>query len=100
MCIRDRYYDALRQDMAERHPKASPYVLDHVLSLEAMLDIAILSGFSFGSGAKANLVAEKRASRRLGWTTRSMAQRGAHPSDKGFPSNIRASTVAAVFGLH
>ena len=53
------YYDTLRQDMAERHPKASPYVLDHILSLEAMLDIAILSGFSFGSGAKANLVAEK-----------------------------------------
>ena len=53
------YYDALRQDMAERHPKASPYVLDHILSLEAMLDIAILSGFSFGSGPKANLVAEK-----------------------------------------
>ena len=55
----EEYYDALRQDMGKRHPKASPYVLDHILSLEAMLDIAILSGFSFGSGSKANLVAEK-----------------------------------------
>ena len=31
----EEYYDALRRDMAERHPKASPYVLDHILSLEA-----------------------------------------------------------------
>ena len=34
--------------MARRHPKASTFVLDHLLSLEALLDLAILSGFSFG----------------------------------------------------
>eukprot|EP00969_Alexandrium_andersonii_P277782 12278635-Alexandrium_andersonii.AAC.1 len=34
--------------MAARHPKVCPHVLDHVLSLEAFLDVSILSGFSFG----------------------------------------------------
>eukprot|EP00969_Alexandrium_andersonii_P307685 13601046-Alexandrium_andersonii.AAC.1 len=34
--------------MAARHPKACPHVLDHLLSLEAFLDVSILSGFSFG----------------------------------------------------
>ena len=31
----ERYYEALRQDLGARHPKASPFVLDHLLSLEA-----------------------------------------------------------------
>eukprot|EP00969_Alexandrium_andersonii_P251134 11099907-Alexandrium_andersonii.AAC.1 len=34
--------------MAERQPKACPHVLDHLHSLEAFLDVSILSGFSFG----------------------------------------------------
>ena len=42
--------------MAHRHPKAGKHVLDHFLSLEAMLDISILTGFSFGI-AKAHLLA-------------------------------------------
>ena len=45
----EEYYDALRKDMKERHPKASPFVLDQAISVEALLDVAILSGFSLGS---------------------------------------------------
>ena len=44
----EEYYEALRQDLDQRFPKASRFVLDHLISLEALLDIAILSGFSFG----------------------------------------------------
>ena len=44
--------------MGERHPKASRFILDHVVSLEAMLDLSILSGFSFGI-EKAKLFQEK-----------------------------------------
>ena len=44
----EEYYDALRADLDKRFPKASRFVLDHLISLEALLDIAILSGFSFG----------------------------------------------------
>ena len=51
----ERYYEALRRDLGARHPKASPFVLDHLLSLEAFLDVSICSGFSFGC-AKANLL--------------------------------------------
>ena len=42
------YYDKLREDMGSRYPDASRHVLDHLLSLEAFLDVSILSGFSFG----------------------------------------------------
>jgi len=42
------YYDKLREDMGNRHADASSHVLDHLLSLEAFLDVSILSGFSFG----------------------------------------------------
>ena len=44
----EEYYTALKADMDERHPQASKFVLDHLISLEALLDISILSGFSFG----------------------------------------------------
>ncbi len=44
----EEYYTALRADMAARHPKASSFVLDHAISLEALIDIAIVSGFSLG----------------------------------------------------
>eukprot|EP00969_Alexandrium_andersonii_P086994 3837472-Alexandrium_andersonii.AAC.1 len=37
------YYESLRTDMAARHPKACTHVLDHLLSLEAFLDVSILS---------------------------------------------------------
>ena len=48
MCIRDRYYDACRADTFKGHPEVSPFVVDHLISLEALLDISILSGFSYG----------------------------------------------------
>ena len=54
----ERYYEALRQDLAERHSGASPFVLDHLLSLEAFLDVSICSGFSFGCAKASVLVAE------------------------------------------
>ena len=41
-------YGKLREDMGSRHSDASSHVLDHLLSLEAFLDVSILSGFSFG----------------------------------------------------
>ena len=44
----EEYYTALRADIERRHPKANRFVLDHLISLEAMLDIAIKSGFLFG----------------------------------------------------
>eukprot|EP00969_Alexandrium_andersonii_P188458 8328125-Alexandrium_andersonii.AAC.1 len=44
----EEYYESLRADMAERHPKACPQVLGHLRSLEAFLGVSILSGFSFG----------------------------------------------------
>ena len=42
------YYEKLKEDMSKRHPKASKHVIDHLVSLEAFLDVSILSGFSFG----------------------------------------------------
>ena len=42
------YYDRLREDFKKRHPNASWHVLEHAVSLEAFLDVSILSGFSFG----------------------------------------------------
>ena len=49
------YYQELRKDLESRHPKADWHVLDHVVSLEAFLDVSILSGFSFGT-SKAKLM--------------------------------------------
>ena len=48
MAPSDFYYDRMREDLASRHPKADPLLLDHLVSLEAFLDKSILSGFSFG----------------------------------------------------
>eukprot|EP00969_Alexandrium_andersonii_P066747 2942850-Alexandrium_andersonii.AAC.1 len=45
----EEHYESLRADTAERRPKACPHVLEHLLSLEAFLDVSILSGFSFGA---------------------------------------------------
>ena len=44
----EEYYDALREGMDKRHPRASRFVLDHLIRLEALLGIAIISGFSVG----------------------------------------------------
>jgi hypothetical protein len=44
----EEYYEALRKSMGERHPKACNYLLDHLLELEAMFDVCIVSGFSMG----------------------------------------------------
>ena len=52
------YYDALRADLAARHPDASPHVLDHLVSVEAFLDKSIASGFSFGVDKAQVLVIE------------------------------------------
>ena len=54
----ERYYEALRQDLGERHPEASPFVLDHLLSLEVFLGVSICSGFSFGCAKASILVSE------------------------------------------
>ena len=32
----DEYYDALRKDMGQRHPKACAHLLDHLVSLESL----------------------------------------------------------------
>ena len=44
----EEYYSALRNSMGERHPKACPFLFDHLLELEAMFDVCIVSGFSLG----------------------------------------------------
>ena len=51
----EAYYVALRADMVARHPNASSFVLDHLLSVEAFFDVSICAGFSFGC-AKAQLL--------------------------------------------
>ena len=44
----DYYYEQLRKDLGERYPKADPFSLDHLVSLEGFLDKSIIFGFSFG----------------------------------------------------
>ena len=44
----EEYYELLRKHLDEMFPGADKHVKDHVLSLEAFLDKAIISGFSFG----------------------------------------------------
>ena len=56
----ESYYKALRKDLAARYPKASPFVIDHLVSLEAFLDVSIRSGFSFGC-AKAKVLQHEGA---------------------------------------
>ena len=51
----EAYYDLLRIHLAGKYPGANPYLLDHMISLEAFLDKSIVSGFSFGCG-KAQVV--------------------------------------------
>ena len=45
----ERYYEALRQDLGARHPKASPFVLDHLLSLEAFWTFRYVQGSRLGA---------------------------------------------------
>ena len=54
----EAYHEALRRDMEERHSKAPWHILDHLVSLEAFLDVSIVAGFSFGSEKAKILVAE------------------------------------------
>ena len=42
------YYDALAADMGKRFPHADPLLLEHVAVMEPLLDVAIVTGFSFG----------------------------------------------------
>ena len=44
----EEYFTMLRADMGRRHSQAAPEVLDHLLSNEMLLDVATVSGFSFG----------------------------------------------------
>ena len=44
--------------MGKKHPDAPWHVHDHANSLEAFLDVSILSGFSFGT-AKSHVLVEK-----------------------------------------
>ena len=56
----DAYYEALAKDLRDRHKKACPHLLDHLVSLEAFLDKSILFGFSFGINKAEVCVAEGR----------------------------------------
>ena len=44
----EHYYETLAADMRERHPRADPFLLEHLAATEPLLDTAIVSGFSFG----------------------------------------------------
>ena len=57
-CPTEEYYTALAADMRARHPDAGVHVLEHLDALEAFLDVAILAGFSFGAGDKAQVIVE------------------------------------------
>ena len=46
--------------MAERREKVPWHVLDHLVSLEAFLDVSIMAGFSFGA-EKAKILAPQRS---------------------------------------
>ena len=48
-CPTNEYYEALKMDMERRHPDADPFVLEHLGALEELLDVAIVTGFSFGT---------------------------------------------------
>ena len=54
----EAYYEALRQDLEECHSKVPCHILDHLVSLEAFLDVSIVAGFSFGSEKAKIMVAE------------------------------------------
>ena len=56
----DAYYEALAKDLRDRHKKACPHLLDHLVSLGAFLDKSILFGFSFGINKAEVCVAEGR----------------------------------------
>ena len=73
----EEYYTMLRADMGRRHPLAAPEVLDHLLSNEMLLDVATVSGFSFGLD-KAQIL-ETRVKLLGEFIDRE--GRGAHPSD-------------------
>ena len=51
----EEYYEELGRHMRETHPDADPFVLEHFHALESLLDVAIVTGFSFGT-AKASLL--------------------------------------------
>ena len=96
----ERYYEALRQDLGVRHPGASPFVLDHLVSLEACLDVSICSGFSFGCAKASILVSEGNLLGRVvgrdgvsGDVDRAEAVRKFAPMKGG-------ETSAAVLGMH
>ena len=42
------YYDKLFEDMRQRHPGASNWVMEHLEALEPFLDTSIIAGFSYG----------------------------------------------------
>ena len=51
------YYQKLREDLGRRHSAAEWHVLDHLVSLEAFLDVSIRAGFSYGVDKAKVLVA-------------------------------------------
>ena len=55
----ESYYEALRASFARRHPHACARVLGHLVSVEALLHVAIVSGFS--SGVPKSQVLQHRA---------------------------------------
>ena len=42
------YYEALAADMLQRHRGVCPHVVEHLVSVEALLHVALVTGFSFG----------------------------------------------------
>ena len=45
----DYYYEKYNDWLWHQHPRASPEIIEHLVSLTAFLDVSILSGFSYGS---------------------------------------------------
>ena len=92
----DYYYEELRKDLGQRHPKADPFLLDHLVSLEGFLDKSIVFGFSFGV-SKAELCVE--SGKLLGHL---IGRQGMHPdppSRSRFPSFEGKSPYSAIPGM-
>ena len=54
------YYQILSEWRRKKHPKADPFLLDHLDVLEPFLDLCIISGFSLGAAKSCDKIAQHR----------------------------------------
>ena len=64
-CPTDYYYECFEKWLWKKFPKASPEIIEHMISLCAFLDVSILSGFSYGSAKAVVCVKEGKVLGRI-----------------------------------